>query len=116
MPKALSILLLLALASCVSKTDSRYAHYPKERRDWIANELRQHPDSDFSRGFGGDADALHSIFKRVLEIDGGESEFFPFYVGAIRSAIGDERFFTALGRESPEIQREMMLHTPPPAR
>lgn len=105
--KLLPVLLSIALASCVSQTDSRYAHYPKLQRDWISNELRQHPDSDFSRAFGGDADSLHSIFKRVPELDGGASEFFPFYIGAIRSAIGDERFFAALARESAEIQREM---------
>lgn len=66
---------------------------------------------------------LHATFKRVVDpkvpltgdaVDGRAAERFQFDIMAICAALGKDRFFDALSRESPEIQRRMCIKGYPP--
>lgn len=108
------LVIALLLQACASRPDPRFANFPEPQRSWVSKELRERPDSQFSRAYRGEPDALHATFHRVMEpdLDGGESEGFLFNIIAIRGALGDERFFSALSKESPEIQRRMKDFAP----
>jgi hypothetical protein len=104
----------LLLSACTTFPGRRLADFPEPHRSSIAHELRDHPDSPFSRAYRGETGGLHATFHRVLEpdLDGGASESFLYNIMAIRGALGDDRFFAALERETPDIQQRMQDYAP----
>ena len=123
--RVLTIAPVLLLVSCAWRPDTPYTKFPEPDRSRIASELREHPKSQFSRAFRGDPEALHATFKRVVDprvpltgdaVDGRAAERFQFDIMAIRASLGNDRFFDALSRESPEIQRRMSIKGYPPRR
>jgi hypothetical protein len=108
------ILAATLLSGCASSSRPRLSGFPEPHRSANSTELRQHPNSPFSRAYRGDAGGLRMTFQRVLEpqLDAGASESFLYEIMAIRGALGDERFFAALAHESPEVQERMESYAP----